>query len=94
LIDGTEVDGVVSLRNVLLGRPEVFISTVTEKLMVYALGRGTAPSDMAAVRTILRETAPGDHKLKALILGIVESAPFQMKVKAEWVKAEDASVGG
>jgi hypothetical protein len=101
LLDGTEVDGVVSLRNALLKRPEVFISTVTEKLMIYALGRGIAPSDMAAVRYILRDTAAGDYKLKSLILGIVESAPFQMKGKSEEAvplqmtgKSEAASVGG
>ncbi|MET0292216.1 MAG: DUF1592 domain-containing protein [Steroidobacteraceae bacterium] len=99
LVDGTKLDGVVSLRNSLLGSPEVFLSTVTEKLMVYALGRGTAPSDMAAVRTILRDSASGDYKLRSLILGIVESAPFQMKVKVRaeeqiQAKAEEASVGG
>jgi hypothetical protein len=86
LVDGTVVDGVVSLRNSLLGSPEVFLSTVTEKLMIYALGRGGVPADMPAVRTILRDTAAGDYKLRALILGIIDSAPFQMKVK---MKAEE-----
>ncbi|HEY4214718.1 MAG TPA: DUF1592 domain-containing protein [Steroidobacteraceae bacterium] len=88
LVDGTEVDGVVSLRNALLARPEVFVSTVTEKLLIYALGRGTAPSDMAAIRNILRDTQSGDYKLSSLVMGIVESAPFQMKVKAEEAKAK------
>jgi hypothetical protein len=92
LVDGTEVDGVVSLRNYLLKRPEVFVGTVTEKLLIYALGRGTAPGDMVAIRQILRDTAGGEYKLKSLILGIVESASFQMKVKAEEAKVKPAEV--
>ena len=77
------------MRNALLSRPEVFAGTVTEKLLIYALGRGTAPADMAAIRNILRNTAAGDYKLRSLVLGIVESAPFQMKV-AEEAKAKPA----
>jgi hypothetical protein len=82
LVDGSEVDGVISLRKVLLSKPEVFVGTVTEKLMIYALGRGIAPSDAVAVRSIVRETAAEDYKLKSLVLGVIESAPFQMNVKA------------
>ena len=92
LVDGTDVNGVVSLRNSLLSRPEVFVSTVTEKLLIYALGRGTAPSDMAAIRNILRNTASEDYKLRALVLGIVESAPFQTKVQAEAAKMKSQEV--
>ncbi len=69
LADGTEVNGVVSLRNAILARPEVFVSTVTEKLMIYALGRGLEPSDMPAVRRIVREAAPDNYRLTSLIMG-------------------------
>lgn len=82
LVDGSPVDGVITLRRALLKRPEVFVSTVTEKLLIYALGRGISPSDAAVVRSIVRETAAEDYKLKSLILGVIESASFQMKVKA------------
>jgi len=89
LVDGTEVDGVVSLRQALLGHPEIFVTAVTEKLMIYALGRGPAPADMAAVRKILRATAAEDYKLRSLILGVVDSVPFQTKVRADDAKADD-----
>ncbi len=81
--DGTEVNGVVSLRNALLARPEIFASTVTEKLMIYALGRGLEPSDMPAVRRIVRDAAPDNYRLKSLIMGVVRSVPFQMRKKPE-----------
>ena len=56
--DGTKVDGVVTLRNALVSRPELFAGTMTEKLMIYALGRGLDYRDMPAVRTILRDASP------------------------------------
>jgi hypothetical protein len=81
LADGSDVNGVVSLRNAILARPEVFASTVTEKLMIYALGRGLQPSDMPAVRRIVRESAADNYRLNSLIMGIVRSAPFQTRKK-------------
>jgi hypothetical protein len=81
--DGTEVNGVVSLRNALLARPEIFASTVTEKLMIYALGRGLEPSDMPAVRRVVRDAAPDNYRLKSLIIGVVRGVPFQMRKKPE-----------
>ncbi len=83
LADGTEVDGVVSLRNAILARPEVFVSTVTEKLLIYALGRGLEPYDMPAVRKIVRETAPSGYPLSGMIMGVVRSVPFEMRKKPE-----------
>jgi hypothetical protein len=76
------VNGIVSLRNAILGRPEIFAGTVTEKLMIYALGRGLQPSDMPAVRRIVRESARDDYRLNSLIMGVVRSVPFQMREKA------------
>jgi hypothetical protein len=70
------------LRNAILARPEVFAFTVTEKLLIYALGRGLESNDMPAVRAIVRQTAP-EYRLSSLIMGVVRSAPFQMRKKPE-----------
>jgi hypothetical protein len=82
LADGTPVDGPVALREALLRDPAVFVGTVTEKLMTYALGRGLDHHDMPAVRKILRDTAPSDYRATSVIMGIVNSVPFQMRMKA------------
>jgi len=81
LLDGTKVDGVVTLRNALVRDPEVFVGTVTEKLLTYALGRGLAYYDMPTVRTIVRDAAPHGYKFSSLVLGIVNSTPFQKRSK-------------
>jgi Protein of unknown function (DUF1592)/Protein of unknown function (DUF1588)/Protein of unknown function (DUF1587)/Protein of unknown function (DUF1585)/Protein of unknown function (DUF1595)/Cytochrome C oxidase, cbb3-type, subunit III len=81
LADGTEVNGIVSLRTAILARPEIFAGTVTEKLLIYALGRGLEPSDMPAVRRIVREAAPDHYRLPSLIMGVARSVPFQMRKK-------------
>lgn len=83
LTDGTEVNGPASLRQALLSRPRVFVGTLTEKLMIYGLGRGLDYNDMPAVRGVVREAAKNDYRFSSLILGIVKSAPFQMKVKSD-----------
>jgi mono/diheme cytochrome c family protein len=80
LTDGTQVDGVVTLRQALLKRPEVFVGTFTEKLLTYALGRGLDYYDRPAVRGIVREAAPSDYRFSALIMAMVRSAPFQMRI--------------
>ncbi|HTB17627.1 MAG TPA: DUF1592 domain-containing protein, partial [Bryobacteraceae bacterium] len=79
LSDGTKVNGVVTLRNALVSRPELFAGTVTEKLLVYALGRGLDYRDMPAVRTILRDASRDNYRFSSLILGVVHSTPFQMR---------------
>ena len=81
LTDGTKVDGVVALRRALVRRPDVFVQTLTEKLMVYALGRGLTYEDMPQVRKVVRDAAGRGYRFSALIDGIIESAPFQMRVK-------------
>ena len=82
LLDGTKVDGVVSLRRALLRQPEMFVGTVVEKLMTYALGRGVAADDMPSVRAIIRDASSHDNRFSSLVLGIVKSAPFTMRIKA------------
>jgi hypothetical protein len=82
LADGSKVDGVVALRNSIMSRPDVFVGTMTEKLMTYALGRGVDYRDMPALRTIVRDAGKNDYRFSMLVLGVVHSTPFQMRVKA------------
>ena len=63
-------------------QPELFVGTLTEKLMTYALGRGLEYYDMPAVRAIVRDAAASDYRFSSLVLGIVNSTPFQMRIKA------------
>ncbi len=77
LPDGTTFEGAAGLRRVLLAQSDLFISTLTEKLMTYALGRGVEYYDMPAVRAIMRDAARHDNKLSSIVLGIVSSQPFQ-----------------
>jgi len=83
LADGTRVDGVAALRQTLVRHPQMFVQTMTEKLMTYALGRGLASSDMPAIRSIIRESSRHDYRFSSLILGIVNSVPFQMRKARE-----------
>ncbi len=77
--DGTEFEGLAGLKAMLLSRDEQFVQTVLEKLATYALGRGLEHYDMPAVRQIMREAAPGGYRWSDLVLGIVESTPFQLR---------------
>ena len=79
LPDGTAFEGAAGLREALLARPELFVATLTEKLLVYALGRGVEHHDAPAVRAIAREAAADGHRFSSLILGVVKSPPFQMR---------------
>jgi hypothetical protein len=81
LLDGTKINGPVELRQALLKDPEIFVGTLTEKMMIYALGRGLASSDMPVVRSIVRDTARNNYRFTSLVAGIVHSTPFQMRVK-------------
>ena len=83
LPDGTAFAGPVEFRQALLDRREEFVRTFTEKLLTYALGRPVQHHDVPAVRAILRESAPADYRWSSLILGIVESRPFQMRKARE-----------
>jgi hypothetical protein len=79
LPDGTKFDGVSGLRKALLGHRESFAVRFTEKLMTYALGRGTEYYDAPAVRTIVRNAGEKDFRFSSFILGITQSTPFQMR---------------
>jgi hypothetical protein len=78
LPDGTQFEGVVGLRNLLLSHRDDFVRTLTEKMLAYALGRSVEYYDLPVVRQVARGAAPGDYRWSAVILGIVQSAPFTM----------------
>ena len=76
---GEAFEGPAGLRRVLLGRGDDFAATVTEKLLAYALGRGLEYTDRPAVRRILRDAVDDDYSWSSIVLGIVESTPFQWR---------------
>jgi uncharacterized protein DUF1592/uncharacterized protein DUF1588/uncharacterized protein DUF1585/uncharacterized protein DUF1595/uncharacterized protein DUF1587/cbb3-type cytochrome c oxidase subunit III len=77
--DGTKFEGVAELRQLLLNRPERFVSTLTENLLTYSLGRSLAYYDAPTVRAIVRGAARSDYDFSSLVMGIVKSMPFQMR---------------
>ena len=79
LPDGATFTGAGGLRNVLLQRSDRFVATMTEKLLTYALGRGLEFYDMPAVRAITRSAADDEYRFSSLVLGVITSAPFQMR---------------
>ena len=83
LVDGTKLNGAASLRQALMSRSDVFVRTMTEKLLTYGTGRALKYYDMSVVRSIDRDAAKNDNKFSSLIVGIVMSDPFQMRVKQE-----------
>jgi hypothetical protein len=83
LPDGTRITGATGLRQALLKRPEVFVQTLAGKLLLYAVGRGLTADDMPAVRAIVRNARGQDYRFSSLVMGIVESVPFQMRMKQQ-----------
>jgi hypothetical protein len=93
LPDGTAFEGVAGLRAALLKRPDVFVTTLAEKLLTYALGRGLESYDAPAIRQIVRSAGQDDYRFSRLILGIVTSAPFEMRLPALAPQAAQRAVG-
>jgi hypothetical protein len=91
LADGTVVDGPDGVRELLTSRPELFVSALTEKLMMYALGRNVQYYDAPAVRAVVREAATRNYEFSAIVEGIAASVPFQMRAGAA---APEATVAG
>lgn len=79
LPDGSTFTGVAALEQGLLRRPELFAGTVSEKLFIFALGRGLEPYDAPAIREVVRRAQADNFRFSSLILGIVNSTPFQMR---------------
>jgi hypothetical protein len=84
LADGTKVNGVAGVRDLILRNPERFVNAVTQKLLMYGIGRNVQYYDAPAVRAIVTEAAKSDYTFSSLVLGVVKSVPFQMRtVKPE-----------
>ena len=79
LPDGSTFDGVAKLEDGLLDRPELFVRTLTEKLLIYALGRGMESYDAPAVRKIVAEAKLENYRISSIILGVTKSVPFRMR---------------
>ena len=95
LASGKHVGGPAELDQALLARPDQFVQALTEKLMVFALGRGLRYQDMPAVRTVVRDAAKDDYRFESLIRGIVASPGFQMKqVSSSAPDTRQANAGG
>jgi hypothetical protein len=88
LADGSAISGVDDLRKAVLSRSDAFVSTATRKMLTYALGRPLTYQDMPTVRAIVKRAAADRNRFSSLILGVVESAPFQMRIK----KADPSAV--
>jgi hypothetical protein len=83
LVDGSKLDGVKGMRDALLRYSPQFVRVVTEKLFIYAMGRGTEYYDMPLIRSIVHDAESKDYRFSSLILGIVKSEPFQENQKLE-----------
>jgi hypothetical protein len=80
LYDGTRMDGPGGLRDALLKHSDMFLTSFTESLMTYGLGRRLEHTDMPAVRAIVRDAGKKGDRLSAYVLGVVNSAAFKMGV--------------
>ncbi len=83
LADGTRIDGPLDLRQMVLRRPEMFVRTLSEKLLTYALGRGLEAYDMPVVRQVAAAAAADQNRFSSIVLNIVTSTPFQMRMAPE-----------
>jgi hypothetical protein len=72
-------DGIPGLKKMLMEHSEEFVGAVTEKLLMYAVGRNLQYYDAPAIREIVRSAAPGKYTFSSLVLGVVKSVPFQMR---------------
>jgi hypothetical protein len=85
--DGSKFNGVGGLRSALLAKPEIFVETMTEKMMTYALGRGLEYYDAPAIRHVARAVKQQDNRFSELVLGIVTSTPFRMRMTGSEMQA-------
>jgi len=81
LVDGTPLTRPADLKKALLGRSDMFVTTATEKMLTYALGRAVDYNDMPTVRSIVRDASKNGDRFSSLVLGIAKSAPFQTRMK-------------
>jgi hypothetical protein len=81
LFNGTKVEQPTDLGKMIASRPEVFVGVFTEKMMIYALGRGIEYYDMPTVRQIVRDSAKNNYRFSSIVMGVIKSNAFQMKRK-------------
>jgi hypothetical protein len=79
LADGTTFSGIAGLRSILMSQKDEFTQAFTERLLTYALGRGIEAGDMPTVRAIARSAAQDGYRVRSVILGIVQSVPFNLR---------------
>ncbi|NND99729.1 MAG: DUF1592 domain-containing protein [Pirellulaceae bacterium] len=80
LPDGQEIDSVAQLEAGIMKRPDLFVATLTEKMLTFALGRGVDADDYPAIRKIVGDASTDDFRFRAIVVGIVKSTPFQMRL--------------
>jgi hypothetical protein len=90
LYDGSEIRGPAGLRQALLKRSDVVLSSFTESLMTYAVGRRVEPFDMPTIRQIVTDAKKSDYRMSSFIMGVINSSAFQMS-RADAVETTDAS---
>jgi hypothetical protein len=83
LVDGSKLDGVKGMREALMRYSPQFTRMLTEKLFIYAMGRGTEYYDMPLIRSIVRDAESNDYRFSSIVLGIVKSEPFQVNQRQE-----------
>jgi hypothetical protein len=81
-VDGSSIDGPAALRQALLAKPGILVGNLTEKLLIYGLGRAIDHRDMPAVRAIVRDAGSNGYRFSSLVLGIVRSDAFQKRIIA------------
>ena len=79
LYDGTDFRGVAGLQKAILNHPELFVTTLSEKLLTFAIGRGVGHYDAPAMRKIVRDSSAEDYRFSAVVFGVVNSLPFRMR---------------
>ncbi len=94
LYDGSRLDGPEGLRQALLKYKGAFLTTFTENLMAYALGRRVEYYDMPAIRAIIRQAEDNDYRMSSFILGVVNSAAFRNNMQAALSDPEVGSKEG
>jgi hypothetical protein len=80
--DGTRLSGPADLHQALASRPEMLAQTITEKLMVYAVGRHLDYRDMPTVRRIVRQARADNYRFESIVLGVVNSDAFRRREPA------------
>jgi hypothetical protein len=91
LSSGEPVTGPVELRDALMGKSELIVTNLTEKLMMYGLGREIEYYDMPQVRAIVREAADENYTLASIVLGIVNSDAFRMQASPDFAELDPQS---